>query len=115
MEKRLSEKYKSKRRIVSITGVDEYAWEFDTLMDFLSDYESESFAILGGDVLIQNENQEVRHTYDNWGVDSRGARESFSDYCKRSKKYALEYLKKYPVKKENLFVLVMTSEITAGI
>lgn len=115
MEKLIPEKYKSKLRIVNVTGANEYAWEFNTLMDFLNDPESDSFAILGGDVLILNENQEINYTYDNWGIDSRSAGEIFLNYCKRSKKHTVEYLKKYPVKKENLFVLVMTSEITAGI
>lgn len=114
MSKQLSDKYRKKLKQVTITGINELAWDFDTLMEFLEDDESNLYAILGGDVLIQNNQQEMNYTYDNWGVDSRKIGESFSDFCKRSKQYTVSYLKKYPVKNENLFILVMTSDVTAG-
>jgi len=114
MNKQLSDNYKEKLKQVTMPGVNEQAWDYETLMAFLSDDESNLFAILGGDVLIQDSQQEMSYTYDNWGADSRKIGESFSDYSKRCKQLTIDYLNKYPVKKENLFILVMTSEVTAG-
>jgi len=113
MEKLVPEKYRSKIIKVTIPGVSAYAWPRDLLLDFISDEKNIEFAILGGDVISVNDTQ-MCYTYDNWSTDSRYLGESFNDYCKRCSKVAKEYLEKYPLKSNILFVPVMTSEITAG-
>ena len=114
MDRHLSTQYQSKLKRVNIAGVNEVAWDLYLLMDFLDDKESDFYAILGVDVLIKTNDNEMSYTYDQCSIDSRRNGESFTEFCKRSKVYILEYLNSYPTTDKHMFILIMTTEITAG-
>lgn len=113
MEKKLPIKYEEKKILVT-DGLG-FAWDKKTFIQFLTDKETKNFAVLGGDVLNLDDSGNYKNTYDNWSTDRKGSSESFSDYCKRSREKAKEYVELYPATERTFFAPVMSSELTAGL
>ena len=109
----IPEKYRLKTIKVTIPGVIAFAWSKDLLLEFISDQISNDFAIIGGDV-ITTKNSKMSYTYDSWSSDPRTLNESLNEYRKRCSGTAREYIEKYPVTDDILFIPVITSETTTG-
>lgn len=115
MERTLSRKYSEQLIKITIKGVDGWAWERTLLLEFLNDIEEcRNYVIFGGDVLRVFKG-EMEYTYDSWSITKREYLESFDDYSLRSIKKSMDYVSLYPDLPNILFVLVMTSEVTAGL
>ena len=114
MELKLSEKFSKHIRPLSIEGVSGSVWGRTLFLQFLEDSESDKFAILGGDIILEKDGK-MEYTYDNWSVSERVPTESFADFAQRGIKTAKDYLTRYPDKDGVLFAPVMTSEVTAGL
>ena len=115
MDKTIPREYSENLVKVNIDGVEAKAWKLNDLIIFLKSPDSQPFVILGGDVLSIKKNNEMSYTYDNWAIKDREPGQSFSSYADMSKQTAIDYLKQYPTKDSNLFILTLTSEATAGL
>ena len=114
MEKSLPEEYERKK--IPVTDGLGFAWDKETFIRFLGDQSTEQFAILGGDVLaLDSSSGKYKCTYDSWSINRNGPTEDFSEYCKRSRIKAIEYVNKYPATETTVFAPVLTSEVTAGL
>lgn len=114
MDKIIPSKYK--KNIIEINGSPIYAWDKKTSLTFLSDMETKSFAILGGDVLRFNtEKSRYEYSYDSWHLERNGPNENFYDYCLRSQHKAIDYINNYPANTNTLFALIVSVELTAGL
>lgn len=96
-------------------GLTDLVWEDQLIEAVIDALEQLDFAVLGGDVYAATP-EGFRPTYDNWYCD-RSPEEAFSDYAKRSREVAREYVRNYR-KTGNVgayFALVVSNEATAGL
>ena len=114
MEQRLPEEYENKK--IPVADGLGFAWDKETFLKFLSDSNTEIYAILGGDVLSQDPSSgSYKCTYDSWSINRDGPKEDFKEYCRRSRTKAIDYVSKYPATGSTVFAPVLTSEVTAGL
>jgi hypothetical protein len=113
MEKQLPPSFE-KRKIALPLGLEGFAWERETILEFLGDSSAKSFAILGGDV-YKRARSALELAYANWHVSKREPNESFESYCARSASKAQSYIENYPASQDVVFAPVITSEVTAGL
>jgi hypothetical protein len=102
MEKAIPEKYEALKISLAHLGVCDFAWSRDTVLDFLKDPLTASFAVLGGDVLSVKSGVPA-YNYDSWSMKARFIGESFEDYCARSRDLAIRYIELYPTSEAVLF------------
>ena len=86
----IPEQLKGKEISLTSIGLSEVAWQFDDALLFINDCEKTSVFILGGDVLSKEEN-EYRHNYDNWYVDTKQS--ELEDSVKKAREYVSNYPK----------------------
>lgn len=115
MQKLLPKKYQDRLLKVNIPGINEYAWKYDDLVEFLNDKLFKNYVILGGDLMTQDESGAINYADTNWHIEKRSPQESFESYSQRSKDVTFEFLKKINATKEDLFILVLNSDPTAGL
>lgn len=114
MQKQLPLEYEQKKiSLKDLIGGD-YAWTKEVILKFLNDASANEFVVLGGDVILFEDNK-PSYTYDSWSSDDRQIGESFASYYERARKKAIEYIEKYPMKTGIVFAPVITSEATAGL
>jgi len=114
MEKRLPETYEKKKIDLSPFGIRSFAWDRETILNFLSDKSCHDFAVLGGDV-IEKSGRGYRHKNENWYVEGRSPKENFEHYAARSREKAKTYINAYPKVVDVYFAPVITNEVTAGL
>ena len=116
MEKQLPKEYENSKVILPNFGGFMFGWSKEIIIKFITDINTNSFVILGGDVLkVNKQNGFYEHTYDNWYVSKRAPKESFEDYAKRSREKALLYIQNYTSNEDIVFSPTITSEVTAGL
>ncbi len=115
MNKNFPEDFLLKKLVVNAeSGI--FAWKKEDVLGFLDSPSANSFAFLGGDVMRFNkEKKSYESTYDSWYINREGPLEDFKVYCVRSKKKATEYIANYKADDGVVFVLVASSEVTAGL
>lgn len=91
---------------LSLSGYNGLIFDLISAIEFMHLAISEGALILGGDIIIKNEDGEYIVGYDNWSSDSKNPQETF--IC------ALEYLKDYLTKNPlvNWRVSVVSSNIS---
>lgn len=93
-----------------------FGWRKEDALDFLNSPSADNFAFFGGDVMRFNEDRKFyENTYDSWFLNRGGPLEDFKIFCIKSKKKAIEYISNYKADDNIVFVLVASSEVTAGL
>jgi len=115
MNKSFPEEFLLKKVVVNQeSGI--FGWKKEDVLDLLNSPSADKFAVLGGDVLRFNGNRKFyENTYDNWYINREGPLEDFKEFCVKSKKKAIDYISNYNADDNVVFVLVVSSEITAGL
>ena len=97
-------------------GIKGDAFIKDDLISLLINNDFAGIVILGGDILrLDNETHSYQYTYDNWHISEQLINETFDEYCKRSHKLTLEYIKNYPKNENVLFLITHSSDLVAGL
>lgn len=113
MEKAIPQKYST--RLIKVDSK-KNGWKKKDIVEFLESQSSDIFAVLGGDVFkFDSSNSRYQTTYDSWYLDRRGPEEDFESFCLRCKSKALEYIQGCNASDNVVFVLVLSSEVTAGL
>ncbi len=93
-----------------------FGWRKEDVLGFLNSPSSDNYAFFGGDVMRLNEAKNFyENTYDSWYLNREGPLEDFKTFCLKSKKKAIEYISNYKADDNVVFVLVASSEVTAGL
>ncbi len=93
-----------------------FGWRKEDALGLLNSPSVDDFAFFGGDVMRFNEDRKIyENTYDSWYLNREGPLEDFRTFCIKSKKKAIEYISNYRADDNIVFVLVASSEVTAGL
>jgi Immunity protein 40 len=87
-------------------GVREVAWSRARALDVISTLRGPTWAVLGGDVLVQCDGV-FRHSYDSWHSDPV-AEEACPEFVQRSHRESRTYIERFPEKPDSptAYVLV---------
>ena len=83
------------------------AWKFPEILQVIDLFTNNSKIILGGDVFKINEKLEIEFTYDSWYY-NRIEGISDSELLKQSREKAIDYIKKYVQRNNDIFYFSLT-------